>query len=168
MGWKILPFEQRLVLVTDSGKEEERYVKLAKAGFSNVEGYLNSGFESWKKSGERMDMIIDVEADELGMDIPFDDNLVVLDVRNENEFAEGHVKNAINLPLNDMSDIAQIAQLEENQNIYIHSGNGYRSLIAASIFKKQGYHNIRNISGGWAKIKEQKNIEIVKEASVLN
>ena len=164
----ILPFEQRVVLVTDSGKEEESIVKLVKAGFRNVEGYLNGGFESWKKSGERMDMIIDVEADELGMDIPFDDNLVVLDVRNENEFAEGHVKNAINLPLNDMSDVAQIAQLEENQNIYIHSGSGYRSLIAASIFKKQGYHNIRNISGGWAKIKEQKNIEIVKEASVLN
>ena len=164
----ILPFEQRVVLVTDSGKEEESIVKLVKAGFRNVEGYLNGGFESWKKSGERIDMIIDVEADELAMDIPFDDNLVVLDVRKENEFAEGHVKNAINLPLNDMSDVAQIAQLEENQNIYIHSGSGYRSLIAASIFKKQGYHNIRNISGGWAKIKEQKNIKIVKEASVLN
>jgi len=113
-------------------------------------------------------MIIDVEADELAMDIPFDNNLVVVDVRKENEFAEGHVKDAINLPLNEMTDVAQIARFEENQNIYIHSENGYRSLIAASILKKQGYQNLRNILGGWAKIKDQKNIKIEKEASVLN
>ena len=164
----ILPFHQRMILITDPAKEEETIVRLARVGFDNVEGYLEGGFESWKKAGEKIDMIIDVEADELAMDIPHDDNLVIVDVRKENEFAEGHVKDAINLPLSDMTDVAQIAQLEENQNIYIHCGSGYRSLIAASILKKHGYHNIRNIVGGWAKIKEQKNIKTEKEASVLN
>ena len=164
----ILPFEQPVVLVTDPGKEEETIVRLARVGFNNVEGYLKGGFAAWKNAGEKIDMVIDVEADELAMDIPYDDNLVIVDVRKENEFAEGHVKDAINLPINDMADIAQIAQLEENQNIYIHCGSGYRSLIAASILKKQGYHNIRNVVGGWDKIKEQKGIKIEKEASVLN
>lgn len=157
-----------MILITDPAKEEETIVRLARVGFDNVEGYIEGGFESWKKAGEKIDMIIDVEADELAMDIPHDDNLVIVDVRKENEFAEGHVKDAINLPLSDMTDVAQIAQLEENQNIYIHCGSGYRSLIAASILKKHGYHNIRNIVGGWAKIKEQKNIKTEKEASVLN
>jgi hydroxyacylglutathione hydrolase len=164
----ILPFHQRMILVTDSGREEETIVRLARVGFGNVEGYLKGGFESWKKAGEKIDLIIDVDADELAMDIPFDDNLVIVDVRKENEFAEGHINDAINLPLNDMTDVAQIAQLEENQNIYIHCGSGYRSLIAASILKKQGYHNLRNVAGGWVKIKEQKNIKTEKEASVLN
>ena len=49
-------------------------------------------------------MIIDVEADELMMDIPHDKNLVVVDVRRETEFADGHLKDAVNLPLNDMND----------------------------------------------------------------
>jgi hydroxyacylglutathione hydrolase len=164
----ILQLNQRMVLMTDVGKEEETIVRLARVGLNGVEGYLEGGFESWKKAGEKIDMIIDVEADELAMDILFDNNLVVVDVRKENEFAEGHVKDAINLPLNEMTDVAQIAQFEENQNIYVHSENGYRSLIAASILNKQGYHNLRNILGGWAKIKEQKNIKIEKEASVLN
>lgn len=164
----ILALEQQIVLVTDVGKEEETIAKLASIGFNNVDSYLEGGFESWKKASEKIDMIIDVEADEFAMDIPFDDNLVVLDVRKKNEFAEGHVKDALNLPLSDMTDVAQIARLEENQNIYIHCESGYRSLIAASILKKQGYHNIRNILGGWPKIKEQKNIKIEKEASVLN
>lgn len=164
----LLPFNKPIILVTEKGKEEESLIRLARVGFENVEGYLKGGFASWKKAGENIDLIINVEADELAMDIPFDDNLTVLDVRRFNEFAEGHVKDAINIPLAEMTDIAQIAQLEEDQNIYIHCRSGYRSVIAASLLKQQGYHNLRNVLGGWNKIKEQKNIQTEKEASVLN
>ncbi len=164
----LLPFHQRLLLVTDEGKEEETIVRLARVGFDNVEGYLKGGFAAWKGAGETTDMIIEVDADELAMDLPFDDNLTVVDVRNENEFAEGHVKDAMSFPLSDMTDMAQIARLEENQNIYVHCGSGYRSVIASSLLKRQGYHNIRNVVDGWAKIKEQKNIPTEKQASVLN
>ena len=83
----LLPFHQHIILITDTGKEEETIVRLARVGFDNVEGYLDGGFEAWKKAGETIDIIIDVEADELAMDIPYDDNLLVLDVRKENEFA---------------------------------------------------------------------------------
>jgi rhodanese-related sulfurtransferase len=93
---------------------------------------------------------------------------MVLDVRKYNEFAEGHVKDAVNIPLDEMVDVAQIAQLEESQNIYVHCAAGYRSVIAASLLKRQGYHNLRNVLGGYAKIKEQKNIKTEKEANVLN
>jgi rhodanese-related sulfurtransferase len=92
----------------------------------------------------------------------------VVDVRKEIEFADGHVKNAINLPLADMTDVALIAGFEEHQNLYLHCGGGYRSLIACSLLKKQGLHNLRNITGGWAKIKEESRIKIEKDASVLN
>lgn len=164
----LLPFDKPLLLVCENGKEEESLVRLARVGFENVEGYLKGGFNEWKKSGEKIDLLINVDADELAMDIPFDDRLTVLDVRRFTEFADGHVKDAINLPLEEMTDIAQIAQLEEDQNIYVHCRSGYRSVIASSLLKRQGYHNLRNVSGGWEKIKEQKNIETKKEANVLN
>ena len=67
-----------------------------------------------------------------------------------------------------MTDIAQIAGFEENQNIYIYSGSGYKSVIASSLLKKQGYHNLRNVTGGWVEIEKQKNIVIQKEVSKLN
>ncbi len=67
-----------------------------------------------------------------------------------------------------MNDVAQIANFEDNQNLYIHCAGGYRSVIAASLLKRQGYHNLRNVLGGWGKIKEEPNITIEKEASVLN
>jgi rhodanese-related sulfurtransferase len=113
-------------------------------------------------------MIIDVLPDELAMDIPFDENLIVVDVRRETEFADGHIKDAVNIPLHSLADPVSMANLEERFNVYIHCGGGYRSIIAASLLKRQGIHNIRNVTGGWKMIKEQKGIEIVKDKSVLN
>ena len=165
----LLPFDKKLLLITEEGKEEESIIRLARVGFDKMDGYLNGGYEAWKNAGEKIDLIIDVEADEMAMDIPHDSNLVVVDVRKEIEFADGHVKNAINLPLTDMIDPGLMADFDDTQNIYVHCAGGYRSIIASSLLKRQGIHNIRNVIGGWGKIKEQEGkIEIVKETSVLN
>jgi len=164
----LLPFDLPILLVTDPGKEKETIIRMARVGFSKVKGYLDGSFEAWKKADEFIDLIIDVEADELMMDIPFDDRLVVVDVRKPAEYADGHLKNAVNIPLNDMTDPASMVNLEEDQNIYVHCAAGYRSVIASSMLKRQGIHNLRNIVGGWGKIKEQERAEIVKETSVLN
>jgi hydroxyacylglutathione hydrolase len=164
----VLPFDRNIILVTEPGKEKETIIRLARVGFSKVIGYLDGSFNAWATAGEEIDMIIDVEADELAMDLPFDDKLVVVDVRTETEFAGGHVKNAYNIPLNEMTDPGTLAELEEDQNLYIHCAGGYRSVIAASLMKRQGLHNLRNILGGWGKIKDQEKIETVKEKKVLN
>ncbi len=164
----LLPFHQPMILLTEEGKEKETLVRLARVGFDNVIGYLSGGFESWKKTGEPVDIIIDVEAHELSMDLPFDPNILVLDVRKPAEFGDGHVKDALNIPLSEMNDPGSMAILEEEQNIYVHCAGGYRSVIAASLLKRQGFHNLRNVLGGWGKIKEQEKIEIEKEKSVLN
>jgi glyoxylase-like metal-dependent hydrolase (beta-lactamase superfamily II)/rhodanese-related sulfurtransferase len=164
----LLPFDKAIALITEEGKEQETVTRLARVGFSNIVGYLPGGPEAWRNAGNDVDMLIDVEADELAMDIPFDENLVVVDVRRPAEFAEGHVKNAVNIPLDEMTDPANMSQLEENQNIYVHCAGGYRSVIASSLLKRQGIHNIRNILGGWAKIKEEKKIDTEKEKSMMN
>ncbi|RYG42526.1 MAG: rhodanese-like domain-containing protein, partial [Chitinophagaceae bacterium] len=57
---------------------------------------------------------------------------------------------------------------EDNQNLYVHCAGGYRSVIAASLLKKEGYHNLRNVLGGWSKIKNEEKAKIVKETSMLN
>ena len=104
-------------------------------------------------------MIIDVEADELAMDIPHDPNLIVVDVRRETEFADGHVVNAQNLPLNEMNDVLNLAGFDDNQNLYIHCAGGYRSVIAASLLKKKEHI----ISGMfWVVGEKLKNKKILK------
>ena len=164
----LLPFNKNIILVTEPGKEKESIVRLARVGFDKMKGYLEGGYDAWKNSGEDVDMIIDVEPDEMMMDMPFDKNLVVLDVRRQTEYADGHIKDAVNIPLNDMTDPGSMTNIDETQNLYVHCAGGYRSVIAASLLKRQGIHNLRNVLGGWNKIKEQEKVEIVKETSVLN
>ena len=164
----LLSFEKPILLITEKGKQRETLIRLARVGFSNMIGYASDGFDAWKDAGGEIDIVIDVEADELAMDLPFDENLIVLDVRKPVEYAEGHVKDAVNLPLSELNDPLNMAVIEDDQNVYIYCGSGYRSIIAASLFKRQGIHNVRNVVGGWDEIKEQKNIEVEKDSSVLN
>jgi hydroxyacylglutathione hydrolase len=165
----LLPFDKTLILVTEPGKEKETIVRLARVGFDKMEGYLDGSYEAWSAAGEKIDMIIDVEVDELAMDIPFDKNLVIVDVRKEPEYADGHIREAINIPLSEMNDPASMVNLDDNHNIYIHCAGGYRSVIAASLIKREGIHNLRNVLGGWGSIKEMPDkFEIDKSAEVLN
>lgn len=159
----ILPFDKPLLLVTEPGKEKESLVRLARVGYDKMQGYLKGGFEAWQKAGEEMDMIIDVEPDELIMDKKHDDKLVVVDVRKETEFAEGHLKGALNFPVQTLLDPVNVSAFEEDQNIYVHCAGGYRSVIAASLLKRQGIHNLRNVLGGWSRIKGEEGADIVKE-----
>lgn len=164
----LLPFNQSLLLVTPAGREQETASLLARVGFTRLAGYLEGGIETWKQSGEPMDMIINVEADELAMDIPFDTRLVVVDVRREAEFGDAHVAEAVNIPLNELTDPASMGNIEEDQNLYVHCASGYRSVIACSMLKRQGIHNLRNVAGGFDQIRLQDKIDIVKEDRILN
>ena len=164
----LLPFNKPIVLVTGPGQEKESVIRLSRVGLSKIEGFLEGGYEAWTAAGENIDMIIEVESDELAMDIPFDPNLVVVDVRKEVEYADGHVKGALNIPLANLVDPGSLANIEETDNLYVHCASGYRSVIAISLMKREGFHNIRNVIGGWAKIKEEQGIETEKDVTVLN
>lgn len=164
----LLSFDKPILLVADEGQEKEAVIRLARVGFSLIEGHLQGGYDAWRDAGEPIDMIIDIEPDELAMDMPHDENLVVVDVRRETEFGDGHVTGSVNIPLDELTDPAKVAGFDDNLNFYIHCGTGYRSVIAASLIKRQGIHNIRNVLGGFEKIREEKNIGITRENSVLN
>lgn len=157
----LLPFDQQLVLVTEPGKEQESITRMARVGFDKIEGYLDGGVQAWVDAGEKQDMIIDIEPEELAMDIPHDNKLEVIDVRKPGEYEAGHVKGATNVPLDSMKETFTIAQIDDDNNLYIHCAGGYRSVIAASLLKRQGFHNLRNVLGGFGKMKDVQNMPVV-------
>lgn len=158
---KLIPFDQEIILIADEGKEKEAVTRLARVGFHKVFGYLAGGIAAWKNGGKRMDMIIDVTADELALDLPFDKKLAVIDVRNDTEFAAGHVQGAQQIALETLLDPLVMAQLDEEKNMYVHCAGGYRSVIACSLMKRQGFNNLRNVLGGWAQLKQEANLPLV-------
>lgn len=164
----LIPFDKPILLVTEESQLDETLIRLSRVGYDNVIGYLNGGFAAWQNVGEEIDLIIDVDADELAMDLKFDDNIVIMDVRKEGEFNTGHLVGAKNSPLQEFTNLLAIASIDEQDNVYVHCAGGYRSVIACSLIKKEGVHNIRNIVGGWSKIKDVAELEIVLPSTTLN
>jgi len=82
------------------------------------------------------------------------DQVSVYDVRKESEFLSEHITSAHNTPLDFLND--HLDRFPENNPFYIHCAGGYRSVIAASVLKKRGIHNLIDVQGGFKAIKETK------------
>ena len=158
--------DSSIALVIDEQFKRETLAYFKEANFSNVLGYLQGGFDQWKVSGQKIDLVIEVEADELAMDIPYDEYLMPLDIRAEELFDNGHIKNSVSIPLVEFMDPGSFSELDEHFNIYIISEDGLSNTLAASILKKEGIHNFRMVQGGWESvmlIKEKFTIESNKK-----
>lgn len=70
---------------------------------------------------------------------------ILLDVRTREEFSEGHIEGAINLPLNRITQAEQSIPLDAP--VFVYCLSGARSAQAVSILKEMGYENARNIGG---------------------
>ena len=155
-----------LLFVLDPLIAKETLAYFKEAGFNNIKGALQGGYETWKNNNQVTDMLIQVEPDELAMDIPFDEFLMVLDIRTEEQYNQGHIKNSIHLPLLEFADPGSMSELDEHFNIYIISEDGGSNTLAASILKKQGIHNNRVVKEGWQgilQLKDKFTIEVTKE-----
>ena len=142
---------QPLLIIAPEGREEEAITRLSRVGFDNTLGYLKGGFDAWKKIGKEYDIISGVNAETLKTLIR-DNTTSVFDVRKEGEYISEHILGAQNTPLDFLND--HLTQFPEKEHFYIHCAGGYRSVIAASILKKRGIHNLVDIKGGFKAIKE--------------
>jgi hydroxyacylglutathione hydrolase len=153
VGALIGDVNQPLLIIAPRGREEETITRLSRVGFDQTLGYLKGGFDSWKKSGKEYDMISGVSAKNLEKLIE-EEKVAVFDVRKENEFISEHITTAQNTPLDFLNDY--LGHFPESGPFYIHCAGGYRSVIAASILKKRGIHNLIDVRGGFKAIKETK------------
>ncbi|WP_417237891.1 MBL fold metallo-hydrolase [Bizionia sp.] len=151
VGALIADVKQPILLVAPQGREEETITRLSRVGFDYTVGYLKGGFEAWKNSGKETDSIKSIPATEF-KDILEKDTIPVFDVRKEGEFTSAHINEAHLTPLDFLND--HLSEFPKNDTFYVHCAGGYRSVIAASILKSRGIHNLVEIAGGFAAIKE--------------
>jgi rhodanese-related sulfurtransferase len=154
---KIIELDCPIVLVCTQGTEEILMKRFELLGYTQVKGYLQGGFATWSEAGQKIDLIIEVEVDELAMDIPFDEYLMILDIRAEEVYDKAHIKDSVHLPLIEFGDPGAMSELDEHFNIYIIDDLGKQLLLAASVLKKQGIHNIRIVQDGWDAVEFLKN-----------
>ncbi|WP_417289481.1 MBL fold metallo-hydrolase [Corallibacter sp.] len=150
VGALIADVQQPILLVTPEGREEETVTRLSRVGFDNTLGFLNGSFDAWEKAGKDIDTIESISAETfkeaLNNDIP------VFDVRKQGEYLSSHIKDAHLTPLDFLND--HLAEFPKNDTFYVHCAGGYRSVIAASILKSRGIHNLIDVAGGFGAIKK--------------
>lgn len=152
VGALIADIQQPILLVCEPGREEEAITRLSRVGFDNTLGFLKGGFEAWKKAGMDYDTVHSISADEFKTAIESKTNSEVFDVRKPNEYSSEHVVNAKTTPLSFINN--HLSEFPSNQSFYVHCAGGYRSMIAASILKSRGIHNLIDVQGGFKAIKE--------------
>ncbi|MGZ3898752.1 MAG: MBL fold metallo-hydrolase [Bacteroidia bacterium] len=148
VGTIIEHLDTPILLVAPVGREEETVTRLSRVGYDNCIGYLNGGFDSWKKANKPTATIPTITADEYVQQ--YKKGVDTLDVRRTGEYESEHLEKTVNKPLDTIYNWADT--LEKDHTYYLNCAGGYRSVIAASILKARGYGHLINVAGGFGAI----------------
>jgi len=151
VGAMIGNVDQAILLVTPEGREEETVTRLARVGFDNTLGYLKGGMNSWKKAAKTIDTVKGIEVANF-KSLAEKEQLNIFDVRKPGEYLSEHLIDANNIPLDFLNN--HMSEFPTEGHFYLHCAGGYRSMIAASILKSRGIHNLIDVRGGFAAIKK--------------
>jgi hydroxyacylglutathione hydrolase len=144
----VLDHEHPIVIIAAPGRENESAIRLGRIGFDNVSGYLQNGLQSLES---RSDLIVFTErlsAQFAAEILSASDPPVVIDVRTPREREQKHIEGSLSIPLNNLLERAH--ELPRNRALLLHCAGGYRSSIAASLLKKEGFKQVSEIAGGMA------------------
>ena len=93
--------------------------------------------------------IREVTAGETNAKLQAGEDVLVLDVREESEWEQGHVRGATHMGKGIIErDIESVAG-NLDREIILYCGGGYRSALAADNLQKMGYTNVASLAGGW-------------------
>jgi glyoxylase-like metal-dependent hydrolase (beta-lactamase superfamily II)/rhodanese-related sulfurtransferase len=157
VGAVIKDVNQPILIVGEEDRINEVITRLGRVGFDNTLGYLKGGFKAWEKEGKEIDTVRSVPTSQFETEHKTNHN-PIYDVRKKGEWDTSHIKNAHHVCLSMLNE--ELAQFPKEDDFYVHCAGGYRSVIASSILKKRGYHNVINITEGYDAI-QHSSIELV-------
>ena len=160
VGALITDIKQAIILVAPEGREEETVKRLSRVGYDNCVGFIAGGVDAWKHSGGETSSILSISADEFSGKLS-NNSLDVLDVRKPGEYESSHLCSVDSRPLDFITDWQD--SLSKDKEYHVHCAGGYRSMIAASLLKRKGYHKLIDVAGGFGAI-QKTNAKIVSVA----
>ena len=164
VGTLISDINQSIILVCPEGKEQEAVTRLARIGYDNSIGFLDGGIKSWIDAGFETDSVLSIQPSTLEKKYSTISNLV--DIRKPGEYNSEHIKDIENLPLDAIYE--SMDKYNPEKTYHIHCQGGYRSMIASSILKANGIHNVIDIAGGFKLIKDTTDLEMVTQQCSSN
>ena len=143
----LIPHGQPILFIADEGREEEVVTRLARIGYDDAIGTLKGGFNTWRIAARPVDQVQTVTAGYIVHSMKPDHPVLVLDVRKETEFRQGHLPGAINLPLANINEAHHV--LDKQRSYFVYCAGVYRSMAFNSILKARGFPHLIDIQGGF-------------------
>jgi rhodanese-related sulfurtransferase/glyoxylase-like metal-dependent hydrolase (beta-lactamase superfamily II) len=142
LGW-LAPPDRPIIVVRNADQDPDEILwQAAKVGYDNVAGELSGGVDAWLAAGKNTTAMSLIGADRMGESI--------LDVRQDAEFAAGHVPGATHVEL---GDLAERATDLPGAPVVVMCGHGERAMTAASVLERAGHAKVTVLVGGpddWA------------------
>ena len=148
-GW-ILPYDRPILLVLEDVREVDEAVRyLVRLGYDRVEGFLRTeksgGVEAWYDKAQPVEHLRLLTVQELRERLNRGENLLVLDVRSDEEWDEYHIESATHIYFGHLEERA--SELPKDKPIVVICNVGIRSSLGSSILLKKGYRDIYNVLG---------------------
>ncbi|MHC1754228.1 MAG: rhodanese-like domain-containing protein [Methanosarcina sp.] len=144
-GW-MLPYDKPILLVLEEKEQLETAVRyLVRLGYDNIAGFLNGGIAAWYMEALPIDGFNLISVHDLKNRLEKDEEMVILDVRGNDEWDKGHIEGARHIYVGHVEE--NLDKIPKECPIIVYCGSARRSNIAASILKKNGYNKVYNVLG---------------------
>lgn len=151
VGTLITNINQKIIFIAEGGREREVVTRFSRVGYDHILGFLRGGIHAWLATGYEVDKIGSISATQFANKLK-EGNIVAIDVRKESEYLSEHVVDVENFPLDFIH--SNFAEIKPDKEYVLHCASGYRSLIAASIFKAKGIEKVTDVRGGFKDIRD--------------
>lgn len=144
-GW-VATHESPTMLISEHDQEvEEAVLHLSRIGIDNIQGALQGGFGSWRKSGKPIASTGTTTPQRVHAELGATQ---VLDVREADEYATGHIPGALHAYVGDLPGALAQLELRREQPVVVTCSVGHRAGLAASILAREGFTSVFNLLGG--------------------
>jgi glyoxylase-like metal-dependent hydrolase (beta-lactamase superfamily II)/rhodanese-related sulfurtransferase len=144
----LLDPQRPVVLIADPGGEVEAATRLGRIGFDTVAGYVEGGMQPLEEEPDLVGRIERVSAGSLAEQLRSPEPPLVVDVRSEREWDDGHIEGAVNVPLSRLAE--RYEELPGDRPLVVHCASDYRATIAASLLRREGLSDVAALVGGIA------------------
>lgn len=143
----VVPTDVDIVLFTEPGQELEGKNRLARIGFDRVIGYVDRPFEVMLEHQDDVQMASRLTAKAFDQRAAELADLQIVDVRNPGEVAAGTIPDARTIPVGQLP--ARLDELDPVKPTVVYCAGGYRSSVAASLLRQNGFGDVSDILGGY-------------------
>jgi glyoxylase-like metal-dependent hydrolase (beta-lactamase superfamily II) len=145
----LVPGDARIALVVgDAANAAKARLELARIGFDNLIGYIEADSLTATQQLSQLS-VCDLKSALKRGDAP-----LVFDVRTPGEWQAGHIEKARHVPLPHLPK--RLAEVPKGRPVAVLCGSGYRSSIAASLLRANGFAHVQNVMGGMGAYQETK------------